>query len=368
MYLYFIYESIMAERRQRRPVKCGLCKQEGHNIRSCNLFPTVRREGIRQYESWIHHSIVCHSTQNTNPTYTLPLLPMNDELLTMIQNNTPLETIINTPISWIRRLDNTSLNALLYGYSIDTNASREDVLFLLHYIFMAEADTKWTQNIDVQKSIPYLMHSQTHIALLENTYMKVFNYAILGDVQNIRTGLHSAESREDRIRVLYSGTMRMLRHSSQELIRNERRAYDVRRQLSRVENELRDLEEVEDSIRSRRRQYEQELAFFPEGCIKPQIQMVDKTHEDTIECPVCFENINPLSVVSLSCDHQYCIPCAMNTIIAKYDRVRHRLQCTCPLCRIEITKLHGLIPRMKARMEEVKKSHNIEQELTSLIG
>lgn len=360
------------EPRQKKRVKCRLCKKEGHNIRSCNLFEESKRAAIYQYESWLHHCIVSFTTPQDDRVTFEGLIEPDDELVALFQEqqNEPdgLEKILKTPTKWLKNIDEMAYNGLVHGYCINKNGRREDIILLLHYILLSEADVRWMRSFDIEKALPYIIKSKTYLNHLEHVNMNIITFDILMNNLPIIASLHSDVARDDRIRSLYYSSTRSLQYTYQDLTRNDRRLQDVERGLRRAQYEYNTVIEQRDSITQRRDFYMHELSLFPPGCLKPQIK-INKCHNShVIECPICYETTDKDTYVKLHCAHEYCVNCILNTILKKYNRNSHTLQCDCPMCRKPIHNLYGNIDIIKSHFESLKESHRISNHLLDIIG
>lgn len=77
------------------------------------------------------------------------------------------------------------------------------------------------------------------------------------------------------------------------------------------------------------------LANRQSAQIKYVITKKTITEPKQIDCPICFEIKETPTILTTTCDHQFCKDC-LNSTIAKQP---HQQRCVCPLCRTPIYKL-----------------------------
>ena len=358
----------------RRKVSCRLCKKEGHNIRGCKVFVNVQKKAYEQYESWLHHCIVGISNEWTEfTTYRNALIPPSDHFKTVLDNYrhlpNALEKILDEPIEWLTSRSDIEINGLMYGYRIDPNAPRAQVLSILHYNFLSEADAKWMRNYDVERALPYVLQSIEYIDVLEEANAQIFNYPILLNEMQMVAGLHSKESREDRVRILYLSTQRLLRQNRNELTRGGRQFQEIERTYYRVQRQYNNVRDTHNHILELRERYLEDLNLFPSDCLKAKIQLkFDRTTdaESTHDCPICLDPVQNL--VSLGCGHQFCVKCILKTVFEKYNAYHHLMDCTCPLCRCPIKQISGDVSTISNYISQFKLDYHIQEDIRDLIG
>lgn len=357
----------------RRKVSCRLCKQEGHNIRGCKVFENVRKKANEQYDSWLHHCIVGMANGWTDfGSYRNTLIAPSDHFKTVLEKYrhlpNALEKILDEPVEWLTTRSDIEINGLMYGYHIDTNAPRSQVLSLLHYNFLSEADASWMRNYDVERALPYVLQSIESIDVLEEANAQIFNYPILQDEIRMVAGLHSKEAREDRIRILYLSTQRILRQNRIEISRIGRQFQEVERTYYRIQRQYNNIRDIHNNALELRERYMQELNLFPEDCLKAKIQLQNNSQitDSTHDCPICLDPVK--TQVTLGCGHKYCAKCILKTVFEKYNAYHHLMDCTCPLCRTPIKQMQGDLPDINACVSQYKQDYHIHEDIRDLIG
>ena len=350
---------------QRRAIKCSLCSKTGHNVRSCTLFETVRRDTILHYMTWLNQCICGYSNQWND--FTDEISP---ETLEVLRSATSLSDILKKPLPWLDNIEDLSLKSLVYGYKMNKKGTRQKKIELLHYIFIGEADRAWLASLEIGKAVPYLVNSSNYIFALAFANDQIFHFV---DLMTDEFGLLNNETldatfRQDRMRTLYNVNHRMVRFFNQDISRYDRQIRDTQRQLLRLQAELGRLQNKKETITQRHIIAMSELALFPPNLSKPQIELVDKTIHQPIECAICYENIKAKNVTHLNCEHSFCIHCILNTVLTQYKSNEHKLDCNCPICREKIKTIYGNAEKLKDRLQHQMHSNRINADISDLIG
>jgi len=350
---------------QRRPIKCSLCCKTGHNVRSCQLFDTVKREAMVHYMTWIHQTICGFSNQWEDFAEDI-----STENLELLRNAESLRDILKEPLPWLKNIEDLALKSLTYGYKMNKKGTKQKKIELLHYMFIGEADKAWQSSLDIGKAVPYLIHSSNYIVELEFSNDQIFRFVdiMTEDFGFINNVTHDAFSRQERMRALYNVNSRMVRYFNQDLTRYDRQIRDTQRQLLRMQAEMGRLQNKKETLTQRRTIAMDELALFPPNLTKPQIEFIEKNIHHSIECAICYENIKAKNVTHLNCDHSFCIHCILNTVLTQYKSAEHRLECSCPICREKIKTISGNSEKLKERLQHQLHSHRINADLSDLIG
>ena len=372
------------QRSQRRPGKCSLCEKTGHNIRSCTLYENIRRESINTYMEYLYHCLVGFATKNwdyssiedearENDPYCKPEPKLLEIFQNALQNNISLDTILDKPLDILDNLDNISLKALTYGYQIDFRASRKDIIRLLHYMLVSEADYKWMHSYDTKQCVPYIVHSSTYLQVLEHNNAKIFEFSILKNDALAIASLYNIEYRNERLRTLYDQSRIILRNQNIELRRYDHRLMDLDRHLQRIENDIASVSSFRDTVLNRSNAIRQEMALFPEDIVmKKSVQIVQESHNikelPVIDCPICYEDFTEDYVVKINCGHYFCNSCILNTVLKKFDINKHELKCDCPLCRKQIQKIYGNKSILEKNLKRLVRTHHISSDIYDSIG
>lgn len=370
--------------KKRRAVSCSLCHEEGHNIRGCKLFSISQKEGIDEYLSFLHHCIVGYANQWVFPSRStneseldFQLIPPNADLLRLFQDNIAegedgMLSVLQQPIKWLTDLSAMKLNALIRGYHICSDAPREHITILLHYLFIREADGRLVKNfINIETNVPYLIHSRTHIKHLEYTAAMIFNYPIFQADSGIIVAIHTTQQRHDRVRSLHNTNNRLLRYSNDDNSRVTRRIQNTHAEINRLQSDLVFFEENRISILERRKKLLRDATFFQANLMAPYISIHEQPilENQTIaaECPICYGSFFPDKMVMLNCHHVFCVRCIFITLLKSYDNGLHSVHCPCPFCRTEIRKLYGNLPVMKERLLHTQRKLRIQNDISDLI-
>ena len=351
---------------QRRPIKCSLCAKTGHNVRSCNLFDTVKRDAMVHYTTWIHQVICGYSNQWNDFTDD----EISPETLEIFRNAASIRDILKEPLPWLNNIEELPLKSLVHGFKMNKKGTKQKKLELLHYIFIGEADRAWQVSLEVGKAVPYLIQSSHCIAELEFASDQIFRFVDLmtEDFVFLNNVTHDAYYREERMRALYHVNSRMVRYFNQDLSRYDRQIRDTQRQLLRMQSEMLRLQSKKETITQRRMIAMTELALFPPNLTKPQIEFIDKKISHSIECAICYENIKEKNVTHLNCEHSFCIHCILNTVLTQYKSAEHKLECNCPICREKIKTIYGNSLKLKERLQHQLHSNRINADISDLIG
>ena len=376
--------SLPPQPRTRRPGKCRLCQKTGHNIRSCKLYENVRRDSVNKYMEYLYHCIVGFATKNWDYTTVEignreedPYCKPSEDLLEMFQNalqtETPLNVLLEKPLKLLHDLDDLSLKALTYGYQIDFRASREDIILLLHYVLISEADYKWMHSYEIKYCVPYIIHSSTYLSILENNNAKIFDFSILFAESLAVAGLYDLPYRNERLRNLYQQSQLILRSQTREIRRQEQRLADLDRSLERIELDIISVASFRDNTLIRANYTREELLLFPEEIVTMKsIQIVqEKQKVDQLritECPICYELLTDDSTTKVNCGHYFCSLCILNTIVKKFDIDKHDIKCDCPLCRTPIQKLFGQTQQLQSELKYIVRTNRIPRDIYDSIG
>ena len=350
---------------QRRPIKCSLCAKTGHNVRSCNLFDTVKRDAMLHYTNWLNRTLCGFSNQWND--FIDEISPENLELL---RSATSLREILKVPLPWLTNIEDLPLKSLVHGYKMNKKGTKQKKIELLHYIFIGEADKAWQTSIEVGKAVPYLIHSSKYIAELEFANDQIFRFVDLmtEEFSFLNNVTHDAFFREERMRTLYNVNSRMVRYFSQDLSRYDRQIRDTQRQLLRMQTEMSRLQNKKETLTQRRSVAMVELALFPPNLTRPQIEFINKNLHHSIECAICYENIKAKNVTQLNCEHSFCIHCILNTVLTQYKSAEHKLECNCPICREKIKTIFGDSDKLKERLQHQLHINRINADISDLIG
>jgi len=348
---------------QRRPIKCSLCEKTGHNIRSCSLFDTAKRDVLFHYMTWLHQSITGFSNRWID--FTEEISPENLELL---RNAASITVILKTPLPCLNNIDDLSLKSLIYGFKMNNTGTRQKKIELLHYIFIGEADKAWLKSNNIPKVVPYLINSSNHIVELEYANAQLFNFSDLltDDFQYLIT--HDDFFRQEKIRTLYNANFHQVRFFNKDIHRYDRHIRDTKRQMLRLQGDLHRLEHNKEEINRKRTITMIDLTLFPPNLSRPQIEFMEKTITHSIECAICYENIKAKNVTSLNCEHSFCIHCTLNTVLTQYNSKDHKLECKCPICREKIKTIFGNSEKLKDRLQHQIHSSKINADISDLIG
>jgi len=355
----------MTEVQQRRPIKCSLCSKTGHNVRSCTLFDTVKRDAMFHYMNWTNQAICGFSNQWNDLTDEI-----SPENLETLRNTASLRDILREPLPWLNNIDDLALKSLIHGYRMNKKGTKQKKIELLHYIFIGEADLAWQLSSDIAKAVPYLIHSSNYIGELEFVNDQIFRYVDLmtEEFTFINNVTHDAFSRQERMRALYNVNSRMVRYLNQDLTRYDRQIRETQRQLLRMQSEMGRLQNKKETIMQRRTIAMNELTLFPPNLSKPQIEIIEKDIHHSIECAICYDNIKAKNVTYLNCEHSFCIHCILNTVLTQYKSAEHKLECNCPICREKIKTICGNSDKLKERLQHHMHSHRINADISDLIG
>lgn len=368
----------------RRPGKCSLCQKTGHNIRSCTLYENVRRDSINTYMQYIYHCIVGFATKNWDYSsiedeareedpYCKPDPKLLEIFQNALQNEISLDTILDKPLDMLYELDNVSLKALTYGYQIDFRAPRQDIIRLLHYMLVSEADYKWMHSYDTKWCVPYIVHSSTYLPVLENNNAKIFEFTILKDDSLVIASLYNLDFRRERLRTLYDQSRRILRNQNNELRRYDHRLMDLDRHLQRIERDITSVTSFRDTVSRRATSIRQEMVLFPEDiATMKSIKILQASHKidqlQAKECPICYEDFTSDAVTKTNCGHHFCNSCILNTVVKKFDVTKHDLKCDCPLCRTQIRKLYGDKTLLLKELKYLARTYHISSDIHDSIG
>lgn len=359
-----------------RKIRCTLCQTIGHNIRSCRLFETTKKKGIEIYKSFLFYSIIgshLHWEVENLRNYPVSDLVLEQEYIEIFEKHKSeneldsLEFILSETLDWVKKLNAVEIKALMYGYKIDKNARKEDIIELLHYIFISETDQEWMHSYSIIDAVPYIYHSCQYYHILERNNATIFCFPILTVHDNVIASLYNIPYREERLRILYEQNRRLLRFHNNEIQRYNTRIQDVDRQISRLDRERFSLINRRDGVHARRNQIADELEIFPKNIVIKKITIIQEDSISTSsDCPICYDTQTPENIVSVNCGHIFCISCILQTILKKYDPAQHRIECNCPICRTRIEKLSGIQENITKSLTEAISSKDLD--ILELIG
>lgn len=363
---------------QRNVRRCTQCRQEGHNIRNCPIFPRTHKRALRKYEEWITHCIVdyyCQDAWNYSVEPYNIAQPENTELMTFLMDNrnneNALTDVIKTPYEWLTIQTIETLRILAHVYSIPYKRepykryTKEQWIETLHLILVLEADKIMVRQYSVPDVLMYLNSSIQGYSALEYIYDKALEN--IPNILDANTHLHikPLDERYQRVRELRYYSTRNLRFATHDLERNQRDLRDIRRRLSELRNQRTRLENNQQQLEERVRNYEIEISMFdnlpPEP---PKILLYENNNRFVIDtfCPICYEDIPLENMCTIECCHSFCNTCIFQTIIMKYKHRDNVLEdCSCPMCRKSIKKMFGNRENMVRSFTQIIQKNNIPE-------
>jgi hypothetical protein len=372
-------EPPIQEPRPRRKVTCSLCFKMGHNIRSCNLFESTKKEGIAIYKKFLYHTIVGFTQNwdyaNMEPEesqYNIASDETLERFATYRNDPDAIEKILDTPLLWIQQLNDVCLRGLIYGFTIDRKAPMAEIRSQLHYIFISEADDKWMKSHDTTRCIPYLTHSIQYLPILEAVNSKIFQYNHIQNVTRVISTLYDVPYRNERIQIIYNQNRRLIRMHSSDTQRYNRILQDLEIRLQRLQNETSRVRQMYEESVQRRDDFVRDLELFPETIRRKPITILQAQEGKhpfvSIECPICYSDVESSNIVYLDCKHTYCVQCILHTLLQKYNPFNTDLNCACPLCREKIKTLYGDNDLIKRRLDSLVQTQNHLREVYDVIG
>lgn len=347
----------MEQPKQRREISCSLCNRKGHNIRGCNV-PTSRyMQTLDEYVKYLYYCLISYEN-NWEINHDTMQLYGNDESVPdaiqqtidrFKQNKLNLGSALQQPYSYIENLDVMSYKGIRYFFDLYyyKTISKQNILQMIHCLFIQKADELLIHNYQVNNSIPYMVSSIKHFNAfqeLKQSFQKLVDESsvfISGGLREIA----SIKIRENRLRFLRVYTNERLYeidrriHISTESM--EKMAKKIEELVSQQEMVVRRL----DNLKQEKEKYTSFLPFFKHlskliATIKIKEDSQD-TGKDRVECPICYSTYDKENTISLSCGHQYCNHCLLTTLLNKYSTRTKTIECVCPLCREPILELNG---------------------------
>jgi hypothetical protein len=377
----------MTERHTIR--RCRQCREQGHDIRNCPLFGRIHKEGIAEYNQWIHHCIVDYHTCN-KWQYDIPgeeRYPLTDlNLLRLFIENrdgeNAVESVLKVPTTWIQNqtLEYLRILGQVYGFPKTEpykSLTKENWVILLHFLLFLEVEQARTRKLhfEVQEAVTYLYSSIQSFQDLESIHTHIHNLPLM--IREIllkpELQLEPLVERYTKIRDMRAITSRNLHLMQQELNENYREEVGIRRRMNdlrirrtRVANEARRIE-------MRVVKYESEMIMFlklpPDP---PQILFVcseERGGDTDPMCSICYEPMEKSDIVHLECNHEFCASCVFLTISGRFKE--HSLElddCLCPFCRGKILKIYGNVENMKAVLKNICNIKKLPRDFIRMVG
>ena len=100
---------------------------------------------------------------------------------------------------------------------------------------------------------------------------------------------------------------------------------------------------------------------------KMTVICVDKNNPvETIECPVCYEDVHTSEIASMDCNHKYCSTCIEKCIETSYNQ---NTSLKCPLCRSMCSLIETYSENTFTDLSNVINDiDNIETEITEKVS
>jgi hypothetical protein len=107
---------------------------------------------------------------------------------------------------------------------------------------------------------------------------------------------------------------------------------------------------------------EQELhSIFNTTCPIHFEQKAMATNIDT-ECPICYDEINPVRMIETNCNHRCCMTCMLNITCPTASLS----EIPCPCCRTNITKLSGDVQEMLNAVQQYRHKYRVNNVISGL--
>ena len=285
--------------RLRKKSTCSYCGTIGHNIRycddrqiknECRIF--YNRVNSRQPPQEIVLWFMLHDEEQIRMlSYKLFGIPYH--------NNEPVEILINKIHSTIKEIQDSQKKQtikLLEKYMISFTKP-QSVAYLITHPLTIESFIDYTNNFN--SSIR--LESVTKFEQLLQIHHYDMNYTPF---------LNSLEWN-----TLY-GIFQFIKH---ECVMRGRYNYE----LFSNQNRLRQTQ-----------QYESSPVKYS-YCLFDSNENTQNLIEETVDCPICMENVKRHEISKIQCGHSFCTNCIDNTI----SRVNERQRCPCPICRTPINTI-----------------------------
>lgn len=368
---------------RRRAITCSLCRKSGHNIRSCDLYETTKKEGIRLYSQFVYHAItgahnkwdytgVTPDTQE-NAYYNVP----SEEMLQIYRQHQDdedgmLTAILSTPLQWLLNLSSTMVKGLKYSYTINQSVPNENIYTMLHFLFVTEADSLWMRSTEVPRCVPYLIKSLDYLSVLETMNNNIYDYGIVSAYNRVPIVIYIESARRDRLQLLYNQNTRALRINNMEVRRYERNVREYNSSILQLQSELEDLQDAHSLVLARREAIMEENRTFPPEFLRKCIAVIQKDvpepPPEPEECAICYTTTTPQYLIQLNCKHVFCTQCVLTMLSKKYNRLNHTLECACPMCRARINELQGNKTNILHHMQSMMSSNPHMRDIEELIG
>lgn len=371
--------------------RCRQCREAGHDIRNCPLSDRIHREGLAEYQQWIHHCIVDYHVSN-KWQYDVPgeeRYPLTDlSLLQLFYENrdteNAVETVLKVPTTWIKNQSIEYLRILGHVYNFPKtepykSLSKENWVILLHFLFFLEVEQASTRKLhfEVQEAVTYLSSSIQSFSAIEAIQQHIRTLPLMLPEILLKSEL-ILKPKSDRyatireMRTITARNLLMMQHELNENYREEvgirRRMNDLRIRRTRVANEARRIE-------LRVVKFESEMIMFlklpPDP---PQISFHNcecdsSIGEPEVMCSICYEPTKKIDIVHLECNHEFCASCMFLTITSKFkERSLELDDCFCPFCRGNILKIYGNVENMKATIKNISNIKKLPRDFIRMVG
>ena len=129
--------------------------------------------------------------------------------------------------------------------------------------------------------------------------------------------------------------------------------------------ELMDNDEEDDnsSVYNSEQDYQDYIGYKRKPKLNAKCHSKKDAREKSVECTVCYDTFNLHNVVTLGCNHEFCVECVQSHFHASIENQPYQRHYACPICRESVKKVSLNYSKFNAKNKEEIMQGQIATEL-----
>lgn len=355
---------------QKRIIHCSLCKQEGHNIRGCNIPYDALKNIMQEYARYLYYIILYYplnwdiklnnnikfyNNDNCIPSCIVEVFNNLNK-----KNDTLFNALYGIPPFW-EPLPDIQKKAIYHAMNMYYCKNvRREVKEILHLVLLHDADRELINNYSLDNTLMYTAQTIQYYPILNDLTECLKDKCNENNIYAgfIKKSFNSIRYRENRLRFLRNHTTDRLENIKNKIINLEDKKLQI---ISKIKELLDKNSEILCKLKSldlEKEKYGSFLSMFSTfSKLIAVIKIKDDENIPSIVCSICFNECD--NNVKLNCNHSFCTDCSLKTIFHKYSDISKTIYCECPLCRCEISELHGNRSNIESLVKSFQDSMSI---------
>lgn len=352
-------------RKTRRPPSCSFCKKTGHNRSSCETMKSaLRKRDLFMSTVESTYIIIINEFYRTGWDYDHDenLVSMSAEHMSFMDGYFPI--LVEN-----RDQPNLALEMVIQKIAnkyFETESDKEYFkkfyrnTYIDHKILYDHDFTRKSSKI-IKDLIFYLQNTSDENCHFDKFLCTITNQPRLEKLnalknamrENITSQVNDARNECERVfdKKIHDCkvTIRFLQES-------------LRKATHDLDSLLEERTETFDLLARSEQRLEQELnSIFNTTCPIHFEQKAMATNIDT-ECPICYDEINPVRMIETNCNHRCCMTCMLNITCP----TANLSEIPCPCCRTNITKLSGDVQEMLNAVQQYRHKYRVNNVISGL--